>query len=703
MHAILTPFRRGTEAFWIFGLALLVRLGFLAATRHDPLVQTPMLDAEYLVEWARQIQAGDFWGSPEGTAYFRTPLYAWFLALAFALPGPDVLTAQILQAILGAAAAGWLTSLTRTWHGRTAAWVTGLLTATAWPLLLFGRELLIAPLTVFAGVVILAAWARAWRTPTPARFALLGIAIGLACLLRPNFLLTAPLALLTALFAADSRRFIRSLALAAGIAACVLPITVRNHAASGEWILLSYQAGLNLWIGNHPGADGMSATLPGFTAWRNEDVEALLIRELGRPASPREQDAHFRALALDSFRANPGATLAGLFKKTYLFLQGYEIRNNRDLYALRERAGFLRGPWPDWGWILPLALLGLWAERRRLRALVPISAYAIALAAGPILFFVCARYRLPAWPAFLMLAGAGGAALVRPAPVAVRALQVGALALLVFLTTIDPLGIRSPDQSQVHLQLGNVLARRGDPAGAEAAFRDALATAPELAEARHHLGALLLREGRVREAVPLVEAAAAARPESFRIQRTLAETYEAAGNFPGALALRQRVVELHPGDLEARAALATTLGMNGHYRESWEQFAELRGTALERDPSFLLNAGQSALAYKKEDQGVEWLRAATKFPDARADAYEAIARYYLSLRRWDDGLRVLSEGLLREPDSISMHGLRARARHASGDATGAIEDWREVLRLRPGEKTATQELEGLLKSTDSGS
>jgi tetratricopeptide (TPR) repeat protein len=152
--------------------------------------------------------------------------------------------------------------------------------------------------------------------------------------------------------------------------------------------------------------------------------------------------------------------------------------------------------------------------------------------------------------------------------------------------------------------------------------------------------------------------------------------------------VRREIVALTAGAPEDLAALATSLGMNGQYDESYRLFESLTGTEQGHDPYFLLNAGQTALMLQKEGPGTAWLRAASRFPGFAEDAYLILARYQLSFPRFDEGLRVLSEGLLRVPDSVPLLHLRARARRATGDETGAIEDWQHVLRLDPSDEVA---------------
>ncbi len=680
----------------LFALALCLRLALVATTRGDPVFAVPMLDAEYAVDWAGRIAADGFWTSPEETAYFRLPLYAWFLAGLFALPGADLLAARLTQALLGAAAAPLLAYLAGRHGGRMAGIATGVLTAASWPLLLFGRELLIASLVVPLGALILLVLERA-AVGGVGRWLVVGLALGVATLARANFLACVPLALALAIAQAVRQRDWRGpLALTLGTLLVLAPIAVRNHRASGDWIPLTYQGGLNLWIGNNPQADGMSASLPGFTSWRNEDVEALLAREYGRPLSPAEQDAHFRGLAFDFFRESPGRAFALLARKAYFLFQGYEIRNNRDLYALRERDPVLRLPLPDFGWIGPLALLGAVVGWRRRRELAAVYGYAALMSAGVILFFICARYRLAVWPAFLVFAGIGAGSLLSRATR--RPHRLGALlllALLVFAARWDFLGIRHPDPSQVHFQYGNVYARAGLFPDAEAEFRTALGLEPAFGEARYHLGAILLRQGRLEEAERELSRSVELMPLSYRARRSLAEVQEEAGRLDRAIESRRDVVALAPGSLDDKLALANTLGMAGRYGEAWQLYKELLAEHGEDEPWLAFNAGQTALVLGREDLGLPLLEKARREPRTREAASEALALWFLSERRFDEALRVLSEAILNVQDNPHLYKLRGAARFSTGDATGARKDLKRVLSLDPQDEEARTRLHEL--------
>jgi 4-amino-4-deoxy-L-arabinose transferase-like glycosyltransferase len=97
-----------------------------------------------------------------------------------------------------------------------------------------------------------------------------GLLLGTNVLMKPNLLLF-PLALVLWLWFA-LRHFRRALMLgglvALVLAAVVLPWTFRNYRVSGALIPVSANAGLNLWQGNHPDAEGAAYPLDKWTLWR---------------------------------------------------------------------------------------------------------------------------------------------------------------------------------------------------------------------------------------------------------------------------------------------------------------------------------------------------------------------------------------------------------------------------------------------------
>jgi len=210
---------------------------------------------------------------------------------------------------------------------------------------------------------------------------------------------------------------------AAALAMCAALLAAQGlwqQHVGGEFRVLPWQGAYNLWASNQPGSHGryyaQSLALPPGAAPDNPaklESLALFAREHGAPGSIDAMNAHWRARFLAHVSGEPLAWIGQLARKTYSFLNDWEQYNNKT-YAFHAA----RSPWLAWnpiGWgvLLVLGVAGAW----RLARTAPETAraaglIALAAAAGVILFFVSARFRLPVAALLCVPAGAG---LARPA------------------------------------------------------------------------------------------------------------------------------------------------------------------------------------------------------------------------------------------------------------------------------------------------
>ena len=82
----------------IFLAAFLLRLIYLLQFRSNPSFDYPMVDELWHLNWAKEIMGGNFWGSE---AYFRGPLYPYFLAIVYKISGDSIFVARLIQSLLG--------------------------------------------------------------------------------------------------------------------------------------------------------------------------------------------------------------------------------------------------------------------------------------------------------------------------------------------------------------------------------------------------------------------------------------------------------------------------------------------------------------------------------------------------------------------------------------------------------------------------
>lgn len=322
---------------------------------------------------------------------WKGPGYSWFLAGLMQLVGRDPGALRWPLAWLGAlncaalVLVGW-----RALGGRWAV-VAGLLGATNGVLLLFDAELFFP--TLLATLNLPALWLLArpgagWRAHAGA-----GALLGLAVLVHPVYLM--PAALLS-LFA-WRRQGRAALALPVVVALCVAPITLQNLLVHRQPILVTWNGGINLYVGNQPGfGQGDGQRIAAWERVLNSTAEAGIEPEYRR-------DRFYQRQALRDALARPLATAATWVDKLRHALGPHEIANNIRLYEYRELSrplawsmGEFYGLWWPGGLWWPAMLLGLLLWWRRGDALAAVGGWwALGLLLTMLLSFVTARYRAP--------------------------------------------------------------------------------------------------------------------------------------------------------------------------------------------------------------------------------------------------------------------------------------------------------------------
>ncbi|MEO0086391.1 MAG: glycosyltransferase family 39 protein, partial [candidate division WOR-3 bacterium] len=409
------------RAVWPFlavaGVGLFVRVAHVLQMRvNDPLFFAPQLDALYHHQWAMAVAGGvEF----VRDAYFRAPLYPLFLGLLYRVFGVGMLVPRLVQAALGAAGCGFLYLIGRRLFNARTGIASGLLMA-VYPLLVYyDGELMLEGLLV---VLVLAGFVLLRSREKDRQWLLPGLAFGLAAITRPNVL--AFVAVLPVWFLLEFRQgwWRRLLLFLLGVVVPIVPVTIRNYAVSRQLVPIAWQGGINFYIGNNPQSDGITAIAPGSRgSWTGSYYDAKRRAEqvTGRELKGAEVDRFWMRRGLEFWRREPARAFGLLLRKTYLWLSGYEVSNERDIYFARRyfflgvlvmNPGWLKLPF---GIVLPLALAGIWLERGRWRRLLPVYLFLIGYSLSFIAFFVTARFRLPLVPFLLLLAAAGAGRLLK--------------------------------------------------------------------------------------------------------------------------------------------------------------------------------------------------------------------------------------------------------------------------------------------------
>lgn len=644
-------------------VALLVRVAYVLALRESPYFEAPILDPAYHVDWARSLAAGQTF---EEGPYFRAPLYPYLLGLVTALLGEGLLAPRLLQVLLGVATAYLTYRVGREAFSPREGLLAGASAATYWVLVYFDGELLLPTLaTPLYLAALLATLRLRGAEATPRRLLLAGLLWGLGTITRPNVLLLAPVLGLWLW----RRQALRAAAVfALGWLLPVLPVTAYNATVGGELTLVSTQGGVNFWIGNHPGADGHTAQVPGTTGtdFRATHVEAraLAEREAGGALSHSEVSRHYAGKAWSFLLGSPGESIPLLTRKLGLFWQDAEIGNNQPVRGTVA----LHAPWLPWlsvpFWLLaPLGLVGLGLVLRR-SELAPLTGFAVVFCLSVVAFFVCSRFRAPLLPVWMVLAAHACVWAVERWRGGARRGPLIALGM-VALGAAASLATRADRDQAVSLGLGHAAVGydlAGDPGRAATLHQRALSLAPEdvtlrLAYADHLEGA-----GDRAAALQEVRGVLEREPEQGLAVEKLLGLLHRSKRYPALLreseALLARAGE-HPGGHYYRGAALVGMGRASEALPSFRRARDL-------DPAgsraafvlgmLLASAGQEEPALASLEQAV----ANDHFPGARGQriqAHQALARLLLRRGQVDRARQVAALLAAREPEAPEAKAL----------------------------------------------
>ena len=296
------------------GLAILRISYHLSYLADDPFAVATFSDGRQYELAARDILDHPPLGS---RPFYLQGLYAFFMAGPMAIR-PWVGLALLAQLVVAAGALVAFFAAVRSWLGRRQA-ALATIVLMAYPMLAFyENKFLTAELAVATSVAVLWALGRAQRNPSPARFVVVGAAVGLLILARPNAVVAVPFvgwAIAGALPGDEASRRRRWAlgAAAAGLLLALAPMAGRNLAVTGRpTVFPAHGGGTSFYIGNNAHARGVwndaGGLLTGDVAReRAELVDALGIPPGSKPTSRRRSGRRCTVAVWTRSWPTPGA------------------------------------------------------------------------------------------------------------------------------------------------------------------------------------------------------------------------------------------------------------------------------------------------------------------------------------------------------------------------------------------------------------
>ena len=121
-------------AWWIFAIALVIRLIHVLELRSAPFFELLMGDAASYNAWAQQIAAGDWVGKD---VFYQAPLYPYFLGLIYTIFNSSLMTVRVCQAIIGALSCVLIANTGKNLFSKSAGILAGFILAFYGPAIFF--------------------------------------------------------------------------------------------------------------------------------------------------------------------------------------------------------------------------------------------------------------------------------------------------------------------------------------------------------------------------------------------------------------------------------------------------------------------------------------------------------------------------------------------------------------------------------------
>jgi len=339
----------------------------------------------------------DWWpmtraGAPTAHCSF---LYVLYLAGVYAVVGVHPLAARLLQALVAGVLGPWLAwRLGRRVATETVALAAAAITALYIYFIYYSAALMTE---IFFILAVLAALERALalaERPSWGRALQLGLALGLAALLRQLILAFVPCLLLWLLWQARGRvRWGQLLAPLLVIALLILPWTVRNYRVFHRFVLLNTNAGFAFFWANHPiyGYDFPGLLPPDGPSY--QDLIPMELRHLDEAAMERA----LMQRALGFIWEDPGRYLLLSLSKTREYFKFWPSAASGVVSNVSRVLSF--------GLFLPFMLYGLVRAARDWRRWSLLYLFVAVYTLIHLLSWALVRYRLPVDAVLIVFAG----------------------------------------------------------------------------------------------------------------------------------------------------------------------------------------------------------------------------------------------------------------------------------------------------------
>ncbi len=211
-----------------------------------------------------------------------------------------------------------------------------------------------------------------------------------------------------------------------------------------------------------------------------------------------------------------------------------------------------------------------------------------------------------------------------------------------------------PDIAEAYHNLGNVLLHQGKLDEAAAQYEQALVLNPDLASAHNELGCVFQRQGKLDQALTRFEHALAVNPRFALARNNLGNVLKDQGKLDQAAAQYRRALALEPNFFHALFNLGNVLRDQGHFDLAIACFERV----LAINPSFpdaYNNLGSALMVQDRTDQAVARLKQALALKPDFAEAHYNLGNALKNLGKFDEAAAHYDRALALRPDYAEVH------------------------------------------------
>ena len=441
-------------------LGFILRMFYLAEIKRIPFFDHPVADARIYFDRAMEIRDGKVF--PEDVSFHSSPLYPYYIALTYSLTG-SLAGPRIIQMLTGILNIAVIFLITRILFGT----VPGLIAAffmSVYPIFIyFEGDLMMIPLVLFT-LNLSCLMFVLYQVHRQKRYiALGGFFLALTAMGKPDTIMLAPFLACFVFFTEKNlKEKIRRVAL---LTLCVcltlLPLVVTNYMVEKRFVLLTSNGGVNFYIGNHKGADGLFSLPEKSGLWDHRlylSSKESAEREMGKRLTSSEVSKFWFKKGMRFIVTDFGEFLQLLGKKTLLMINRFEVSNHHSFYFFKKFSNILKINPLQLSFFVLFGAVGLILSFRNRKNFILLYGYSAILFLFTVIFFVTSRYRLPVVPFIIIFASFG----IYESYICVRKkdykklIVPGITGLIIFLISLPKFADFSTNLNQDYNNLGNV-------------------------------------------------------------------------------------------------------------------------------------------------------------------------------------------------------------------------------------------------------